>query len=79
MPTVNYGNHTIEVQNTVWGNEIVKYDGKVMTKGYSAFGRSYHFMVMEDNQQATYEVDFRMGFLSVHFTIRRNGITIFTS
>jgi hypothetical protein len=79
MPIVNYGNHTIEVINTFWGNEIVKYDGKTMIKGYSAFGRSYHFIVSEDNQQITYEVEFKAGFLGVHFNVRRNGVSIFSS
>ena len=79
MPTLNYGNHTIEVQNSVWGNETVKYDSKIMVKGYSALGRSYHFNVMEENQPANYEIAFKAGFLSAHITIRRNGIAIFTS
>ena len=79
MTIVNYGNHTIEAINTIWGNEIVKYDGKIMTKGFSAFGRSYHFVVNEDNQQITYEVEFKSGFLGAHFNIRRNGISILSS
>jgi hypothetical protein len=79
MPIVNYNNHTIEVINTIWGNEIVKYDGKIMTKGYSAFGRSYHFVMNEENQQVTYEIEFKSGFIGIHINIRRNGVAIFTS
>ena len=78
MPILNVGKHTIEVKNTALGTEIVKYDGQLKAKGYSLFGRSYHFVVEEDGQQATYEVEFKAGFLSAHFTVRRNGIVVFS-
>lgn len=78
MPIVSVGKHIVEVKNTVWGTEIVKYDGEVKTKGYSLFGRSYHFKVEEDNNEVTYEVEFKVGFLSAHFTIRRNGVVVFS-
>lgn len=79
MPMVNFGNHTIEAINTVWGTEIVKYDGETKAKGYSFLGRSYHFTVIENHETVTYEVEFKAGFIGVHFTIRRNGIAIFDS
>lgn len=79
MPIVQVGKHTTEAINRFWGTEIVKYDGEVKVKGYSAFGRSYQFTVKEEDENATYEVEFKAGFLGAHFTIRRNGIAIFTS
>ena len=79
MPQVQVGKHTIEVSNSIWGTETVKYDGEVKTKGFSAFGRSYMFNVNEDDENVTYEADFKAGFIGAHFTIRRNGIVIFAS
>ena len=29
MPIMNVGKHTVEAKNTVWGTEIVKYNGQV--------------------------------------------------
>ena len=78
MPIINVGKHTVEAKNTVWGTEIVKYDGQVKAKGYSFLGRSYHFVVEEESQQVTYEIEFKAGFLSSHITIRRNGIVVFS-
>jgi len=44
MPIINVGKQTVEAKNTVWGTEIVKYDGEVKAKGYSFLGRLYHFV-----------------------------------
>jgi hypothetical protein len=79
MPIVQAGKHTIEVINTFWGTEIVKYDGEVKTKGISFLGRSYQFTVKEEDENITYEVEFKSGLWHIHFTIRRNGVAIFTS
>ena len=79
MPEVRVGQHTIEVRASVWGTETVKYDGELKAKGYSLLGRSYMFNAKEDDEDITYEVEFKSGLLGSHFTIRRNGIAIFTS
>ena len=79
MPQIQVGKHVIEVSNSLWGTESVKYDGEVVAKGYSFLGRSYMFKVNEDEEEVTYEVEFKMGFLGAHFTVRRNGLAIFTS
>jgi len=76
MPTINVGKHTIEAKKTLWGTEIVKYDGQVKAKGYSFPGGFYQFVVEEDSQQITYEVEFQAGFPSSHFIIRRNGVMV---
>ena len=80
MPQVQVGKHTIEITNNFWiGTETVKYDGEVKTKGNSFVGRSYMFTVEEEGEQATYEVEFRLAFLGARFTVRRNGVAVFTS
>ena len=79
MPQVQIGNHIIEFSNSVWGTETIKYDGIVKAKGYSLLGRSYMFRAKEDDEEVSYEVEFKLGFLSTHFTVRRNGLVIFTS
>ena len=79
MPQIQVGEHTIEVNNSFWGTETVKYDGRLMTKGYSMIGRSYMFSVVEDSDNVTYEVEFKAALLGAHYTIRRNGIVVFTS
>ena len=76
---VKVGNHTVEAINSFWGTETVKYDGEVMAQGNSLLGRSYTFLVKEDDAEVTYEVEFKAGLLGAHFTIRRNGVAIFTS
>lgn len=79
MPIVHIGKHTIEVSSPWWGTETVRYDGTVKTKGSSFMGRAYHFTVKEENEDVTYEVEFKSGFWGNHVTIRRNGIAVFTS
>ena len=79
MPQVQVGKHTIEFTNSIWGTETVKYDAVIKARGYSFLGRSYMFRVEEDDDEVTYEVEFKAGFLGSHFTIRRNGVVIFTS
>ena len=77
---VQLGKHTIEVTNAFWiGTETVRYDGEVKTKGNSLIGRSYLFTVDEEGEQATYEVEFKWALFGAHYTIRRNGIAVFTS
>ncbi len=78
MPKVEYENHTIEAINRLWG-ETVKYDGKVMTKGFSVLGHTYQFVVNEEKQAITYDVQFKAGFPRVHFNIKRNGKVIYNS
>ena len=79
MPQVQVGKHTLEVTNSFWGTETVRYDGKVVAKGYSFLGRSYMFTVEEDGDQVTYEAEFRLALIGGRYTIRRNGVAIFTS
>ena len=79
MPQIQVGKHTIEVNNSIWGTETVKYDGALKAKGNSLFGRSYLFQVKENDDDVTYEVEFKAGLLGAHYTIRRNGLAVFTS
>jgi len=80
MPQVQVGKHTIEMtMNPLIGTETIKYDGEVKAKGNSFVGRSYMFTVDEEGQQATYEIEFRLAFVGARYTVRRNGIAVFTS
>ena len=79
MPQIQVGEHSIDVSNSFWGAETVRYDGETQAKGYSFLGRSYMFNVKEEDEDVTYEVEFKAGLLGAHFTIRRNGRAIFTS
>ena len=79
MPQVQVGEHTIEVSNSFWGTETVRYDGQLKTKGFSLLGRSYMFRVKEKDENVVYEVEFKSGLLGIHYTIRRNGVAVFIS
>ncbi len=79
MAIAKYKDHTIEATNMAWA-EIVKYDGKVVRRGFTLLGRrSYQFVVEEDSQQVTYDVQFRSGLLQVPVKITRNGVEIYDS
>ena len=79
MPQVQVGNHILEINNSIWGTETVKYDGELKAKGYSFIGRSYLFRVEEDGEEITYEVEFKLALFGAHYIIRRNGVAVFTS
>jgi len=65
--------------NPFIGTETVKYDGEIKGKGNSMVGRSYMFTVDEEGEQANYEVEFKWGLFGARYTVRRNGIAVFTS
>ena len=80
MPRVQVGKHTVEMTNNpLTGMETVKYDGVIKSKAFTFAGRSHMFTVDEEEETVTYEVEFRSGFFSMHFTVRRNGVAVFTS
>lgn len=80
MLTVRVGKHTVEIKhNPLTGQAIVLYDGQEKARGHSIRGRSFMFQVDEDAEQVTYECQGTSGLWSAHFTIRRNGVAVFTS
>ena len=79
MALARYKDHTIEAINMAWA-EIVKYDGKVVRRGFTILGqRTYQFVVDEEGQRAAYDVRFKSGLLQVPVKIARNGVEIYDS
>lgn len=84
MITVMYNNHVIEVnpQASIFGKEVVKYDGKIVSQKNSITGGTHSFAVMEAKESVQYDIEIGMqiSFQSlVSITVRRNGKVIFTN
>jgi hypothetical protein len=79
---IQYNGHTIEVQGlSLNADEIVKYDGREVSRKKSIFGATHTFRVTEDGEKVTYEVEMHTRWLSlvdsVWYLIRRNGKEIY--
>lgn len=49
----------------------------MVAKGYSFLGRSYLFRESEDGEETTYEVGIKLGLLTAHYEVKRNGLVVF--
>jgi hypothetical protein len=72
---ITYKGHCIDVHDTGYGPEIVKYDGKVVSKKASLSGTSHVFRVEEDGESVQYIVKFS----GRGCEITRNGVILFTN
>ena len=80
MVTILFNGHQIEVENTRTAEEIVRYDGKVVSKKRTFTGGSHFFQALEEGKRANYEVTFNLvPFQGVGIVVRRNGLIIFSS
>ena len=67
--------HRLEIQLNTWFSpvEIVRHDGKEMSRKTSWLGTLHSFDVQENGGPAKYEVKTFFGWSGVGCTVRRNG------
>ena len=80
---IEYKEHLIAVQRgSSIGEEIVWYDGRIISDKIAPFGATHEFSVYEDGEEVEYIV--KLGpdpvdlFTRPYLTVRRNGIVIFS-
>lgn len=74
-------NNSIEITNSIFGNEVVKYNGKLVSQRRSLGGGLHIFKEAEDQEEVQYEVEFinKWHGLGFYLIIRRNGVIIFSN
>ena len=75
------GDHRLEIQlHTAFTPvEIVKYDGKEMSRKSSWLGTTHQFDVTEEGQRARYEVKTFLSLRGAGCTVTRNGVPLYES
>ncbi len=70
--------HLIEMHDTGWGPETVKYDGEVVSRKVSFGGATHAFQVHEDGEYVLYEVKMTSR-IGTKFEAKRNGEIFFSN
>jgi hypothetical protein len=78
MRKVLTNGHQIEIKTL--GTEIVKYDGRVVSKMNTMVGGLHTFNVVEDGKEVQYEIQVgtKLLGLSTWVVARRNGVVFFS-
>lgn len=76
--TLNINPNTrIDIDNSIWGKETIKYNDEVVSEKSSIFGKVHNFEKFENNEVAKYEIHIGLNlFKGVTFNIYRNNQAI---
>ncbi len=69
----------IELFNSMWGTETVKYNGEVVSKETTMWGTTHRFHVDESGEEIEYEVDVYFKGFRVAYDVYRNGVALLLS
>ena len=72
--TLNINKNTkIDIDNSIWGTETVRYNGEVVSEKISILGSVHSFEKQESGEIAKYEVRISLKFFRIGFDIYRNN------
>lgn len=65
-------NARIDIDNSIWGTETIRYNNEIVSERYSTFGSIHTFEKEENGETAKYEIRISLKFLRIGFDIFRN-------
>ncbi len=72
--------NSIEIHNSILGNETIFYNGKEVSKKWSLLGKKHEFSVIENGKETKYKVEIGLRFATgVSCNIYRNDEAILLS
>lgn len=64
--TIELGENTIEIYNSVFGKETIKVNGKIVSNKYAIFGAEHFFHILENGKEVKCKIDIG-GFVGFKF------------
>lgn len=69
-------NARIDIDNDIWGKEIIRYNGEIVSENSSILGSVHTFEKEENGEIAKYEIRISLKSLRIGFDIFRNNQAI---
>lgn len=70
----------IDINNSLWGEESIYYNGILVSRNCSLFGSLHEFQVQEQNENVVYKINIEIKWpLRIGFDIYRDGKALLLS
>ncbi len=70
--TINLEGNKIEVHNSLFGNETIKVNDKIVSDKFSIFGAEHNFKIIENEKEVECKIDIGLSFQGVIFNLYKD-------
>lgn len=70
--TINLGENKIEIHNSIFGNETIKVNDKIVSDKFSIFGANHKFKIIENEREVECKINIGLSFQGVVFNLYKD-------